>query len=178
LRAIQDNRNVVSRELEHAMPWYWLIGGCLAISLVLGLSSSTSVLAASPIRNFAIVQDDGSLRVQGQTIRLFGTHIPRTGRRCESRLRPIKCGSRAALALELIIRGFVTCHPQGRYRDRSISAICYVEHGSIVDPPLDLGAWLIEKGLAVASPEAPFEYVTLERIAQAQNRGIWGFQFD
>jgi hypothetical protein len=65
-----------------------------------------------------------------------------------------------------------------RLRDGSLSAICTVEDGSILDPPVDLGAWLIELGLAVATPDAPFEYVVLERIARANGRGVWGFQVD
>jgi len=42
----------------------------------------------------------------------------------------------------------------------------------------DLAAELLRHGWAVALPGAPFEYVTLERIARAHNRGIWGFQVD
>ena len=134
--------------------------------------------SAAPIRSYAIVQDDGTLRVQGRTIRLFGLYIPPTARGCITTLRPVRCGSRAARALELKIQGFVACAPQLRHRDGSISAICYVEEGSILDPPVDLGAWLIEHGLAVARPEAPFEYAVLEKIARVNRRGVWGFQVD
>ena len=145
--------------------------GVVVISLVLLTLSAAS--SAQIIRNYAIVQDDGSLRVQGRTIRLFGVHIFLNDRQCTTQFRPIQCGSEANLALKRRIQGFVSCYPKSRYGNRALSAVCYVEQGSINDPPLDLGAWLIEKGLAVANQEAPFHYVTLERIAQTNGRGIW-----
>jgi endonuclease YncB( thermonuclease family) len=134
--------------------------------------------AAGDIVSYAIVQSDASLRVQGKTIRLFGTYIPDGSRICRRDVRPALCGTRAANALEMKIRGFVRCTPVAQLRDRSISAICTVEEGSILDPPVDLGAWLIELGLAVATPDAPFEYGVLERIARSNQRGVWGFQVD
>ena len=88
------------------------------------------------------------------------------------------CGSRAASALEVLIRGFVRCLPQARYSDRSISAFCFTNASSMSQPPIDLGARLIEEGLALAGPAAPFEYQALERIARANRRGVWGFQVD
>ena len=41
-----------------------------------------------------------------------------------------------------------------------------------------MAAWLISEGWALALPDAPFEYVALERIAHAQQRGVWGFTVD
>jgi hypothetical protein len=76
-------------------------------------------------------------------------------------------------ALQVKIQGFVECLPQQRYADGSVGAICYVNEGSILDPPVDLGAWLIEQGLAVAGPGAPFEYGVLEEIARTNGRGVW-----
>jgi endonuclease YncB( thermonuclease family) len=134
--------------------------------------------SAPSIRSYAIVRDDVTLRVQGKTIRLFGIYIPPTGRGCTTVLQPPRCGSRAKRALELKIQGFVECLPQQRYADGSIGAICYVDEGSILDPPVDLGAWLIEQGFAVAGPDAPFEYGVLEKIARTNGRGVWGFQVD
>ena len=103
---------------------------------------------------------------------------PLTERGCRSDFRPPLCGSRAVRALEVKIRGFVRCDPQAKLSDGSLSAVCYVDGNSTTDPPVDLGAWLIEQGLAVAGPGAPFEYQTLERIAQVNRRGVWGFQVD
>lgn len=150
----------------------------LCLLLLAAAWNPSAAAAPGEIVSYAIVQDDASLRVQGKTIRLFGTYIPGTSRICRRDFRPAKCGTRAANALEIKIQGFVRCTPVARLRDGSLSAICTVEDGSILDPPVDLGAWLIELGLAVATPDAPFEYVVLERIARANGRGVWGFQVD
>jgi endonuclease YncB( thermonuclease family) len=150
----------------------------LLLSVILGAAGRAARASDATIRSYAVVQDDASLRVQGKTIRLFGLYIPPTERGCVTVLRPPRCGSRAKRALELKIQGFVECLPQQRYADRSIGAICYVEEGSILDPPVDLGAWLIEQGFAVARPDAPFEYGVLEEIARSNGRGVWGFQVD
>lgn len=148
------------------------------IGLALASLLALSVPAVADIVSYAIVQPDASLKVQGKTIRLFGIHIPRTERGCLTIIRPIRCGSRAVQALELKVEGFVRCQPQVRY-DGSLGAFCSVRgEGSILAPPVDLGAWLIEQGWAVALPDAPFEYHTLERIARTRGHGIWGFQVD
>ena len=140
----------------------------LAISITLG-----SMAAASPeIVSYAIVQDDGSLRVRGKTIRLFAVYIPPSGRICNDAIRPVRCAPRAALALDFRIGArFVHCTRAGAKPDGSIEAVCRVDGE-------DLGAYLISRGLALARPGAPFEYAALERIARARRRGLWGFPAD
>jgi endonuclease YncB( thermonuclease family) len=81
-------------------------------------------------------------------------------------------------ALNVKIRGLVRCAPQAQLAEGSLSAVCYVDGSSSTNPPVDLGAWLIEQGLAVAGPGAPFEYQTLQRIAEVNRRGVWGFPVD
>jgi endonuclease YncB( thermonuclease family) len=133
--------------------------------------------AARKIVNYAIVQEDGSLRVKGRTIHLFGIYIPPLGRTCQNLTNPPRCASRAALALDFIIQGFVHCESMGTNADRSIDAVCWIDRSSFSEGQ-DLGAYLLIEGLAVALPEAPFEYHTLEKIARSQGRGMWGFQVD
>lgn len=158
-----------------------ILGSLVRLSLVLlavASLASSGVAHAADIVSYAIVQDDGSLRVQGKTIRLFGVYMPPTARGCRSDFRPLLCGNRSVRALKTKIRGFVRCDPQTELPDGSLGAVCYVDGNSITEPPVDLGAWLIEQGLAVAGPGAPFEYQTLERIAHVNRRGVWGFQVD
>ncbi|MFQ6017787.1 MAG: thermonuclease family protein [Kiloniellaceae bacterium] len=127
----------------------------------------------------AFVQQDGSLKVGGRTVRLHGIYIPPTRRTCRTLLRPPRCGSRAALALDVRIQGFVYCNEVGRNADGSISAVCRVDGtDSRLGSREDLAAYLLSQGWAVALPGAAFEYMTLERIARVHNRGIWGFQAD
>jgi endonuclease YncB( thermonuclease family) len=110
-------------------------------------------------------------------VHLYGIHIPDTGRHCSSNIRPIQCGSRASLALEFRIQGFVKCQPQARNADNSLSAICYVDSGPF-DEGEDLAAYLLERGWALALPDAPFAYHAMERIARHNRRGVWGLTVD
>lgn len=150
-----------------------LLGGC-ALALALLVASGSGASAAGDIRSYAIVRDDGTLLVRNTVIRFHGVHIPRSSRVCTFRLRPAQCGTRAARALRLKIQGFVTCRPVQRQRDRSLAAICFINAGSALREPVDLGGYLISQGLAVAGPGAPFDYVTRERIAMRRGLGIWG----
>lgn len=147
----------------------------LPLALLLGASLAG---AQSTMKSYAIVRDDATLIMRNQVIRLFGIFIPESGRVCEPRIRPAQCGTRAAQALRVKIQGFIECLPQGRYRDGSLSALCYADGNSMLDPPVDLGAWLIKQGLAAAAPGAPFEYEVYEKIARNNDRGFWGFQVD
>lgn len=124
------------------------------------------------ISSYAFVQDDGSLRVSGENVRLYGVYIPPTGQICYEFTRPLECGSRAALALNFKIgAAFVHCKPQGRNADGSIAGYC-TARGE------DLAAFMLQRGWAVALPNAPFEYATLEKIARARGLGVWGLPID
>lgn len=150
------------------------------IKMLLALVIALGPLAvmAADIVSYALVQDDATLRVRGKTIRLYGVYVADNRQFCATTFRPVQCKTRAAVALEAKIQGFVRCQPQLRHRDRSLSAVCYVEGHSITDPPVDLGAYLIRQGWAVALPDAPFAYHTFEKIARVNGRGVWGFQAD
>ncbi|MDQ2694972.1 MAG: nuclease-like protein [Pseudomonadota bacterium] len=136
-----------------------------ALAAAFLLLSATA--GAWDVRSYAFINDDGSLRVRGRTIHLYGILIPPTAEVCRSSVRPIKCASRAALALDFKIGpGFVGCYFKDRHADGSYSGICYADGD-------DLAAYLLEQGWAAAAPGAPPEYVVLENIARAQDRGLW-----
>ena len=155
-----------------------LLRGLRGLLLVLGIGLAQDAGAAADIHSYAIVQDDATLRVRGQTIRLYGVHVADMRPFCDSTFRPTRCQTRAAVALASRIQGFVRCVPQVRYDDRSIGAFCSVRGTGTPSRQIDLGGWLIEQGWAVALPQAPFAYHTLEEIAKANGRGVWGFQAD
>lgn len=127
----------------------------------------------------AFVEPDGSLRIGTQIVRLYGIYIPQTERTCRTFLRPVQCGPRAVLELDRKLHGFAYCDEVSRNRDGSVNAVCRVDSNDVsFGPREDLAAFLLREGWAVALPGAPLEYVTLERIARVQRRGIWGFQVD
>lgn len=128
--------------------------------------------AAADIASYAFVRDDGTLKVEGKIIHLYGIHIPDAGTSCRTFIRPVRCGPRAALALDFKIGShFVHCNRKGRREDGSIVAVCAVDDQ-------DLSAYLLRKGWAVALPDAPIEYKTLEKIARHRGIGIWGIPID
>ena len=139
-----------------------LLAACAAMALV------QPAAADREISSFAFVQEDGSLKIAGEHIRLYGIYIPPTGQTCNTFIRPVPCGTRASLALDFKISGdFVHCTLLATNPDGSITASCSVGNE-------DLSAWMLQRGWAVALPDAPFEYRTMEKIAQSRGIGVWG----
>jgi len=143
--------------------------GCLVLCV--------APLLAYEITSSARVNDDGTLSIKGKTIHLYGLHIPRTNHTCSNNRLPPVCGSRASVALDFKISGFVRCEIMSRNDDGSFVGWCRVK-ATHFDEGLDLSAYLLEKGWAVALPDAPFEYQTLEKIARTRQFGIWGTPVD
>lgn len=128
--------------------------------------------ACAEISSFAFVQEDGSLTVASHLVHLYGIYIPPTDHTCYTFIRPTPCGTRASLALEFKISGdFVHCEEREKNPDGSIIASC-TANGE------DLSAWMLQKGWALALPDAPFQYTALERIARSRGIGIWGIPVD
>lgn len=143
-----------------------------ALLVALG-AGPRSVLAE--VGSPAWVQSDGALKIGARTVRLHGIHIPITRRTCRVFLRPVRCGPQAVLELDFKIHGFVYCTKVGRNRDGTTSAICRVNSNDpTFGPREDLAGYLLRQGWAVALPSAPIDYITWERIARHQGRGIWG----
>jgi len=134
-------------------------------------------VSAYEISSYAAVNDDGTLRINGKTIHLYGIYIPQTGRTCSRNRNPPVCGSRAAVALDFKIDGFVRCEIVERNSDGSVVGWCRVK-ASHFDDGEDLSAYLLQHGWAVALPDASFEYQTLEKIARSRQFGVWGMPVD
>ena len=129
---------------------------------------------ASDIEGLAFVQDDGTLRMGRHTVRLYGIYIPETPLQCRTFERPVRCGPHALLALEFKSRGFVHCERKTLNPDGSVTALCRVGTEKLTEGD-DLAAYLLKRGWAVALPDAPVEYQTMEKVAQYRRLGIWGF---
>ena len=133
--------------------------------------------AAYEISSYAAINADGSLRISGKTVHLYGIYIPDTNQTCSRNRNPRVCGSRAVVALDFKIDGFVRCEILQRNDDGSVAGRCRV-NASHFDDGEDLSAYLLQKGWAVALPDGPFEYHTLEKIARSRQFGIWGTTVD
>lgn len=151
------------------------ISGVLVVGLLLSIGSLPAM--TGELHSYAIVQDDGSLLIKRKRVHLYGIYLADNSRQCRTNIRPVRCASRSVLALDFKVQGFVHCYSQTENEDGSLNAVCYVNRSKFKDG-VDLGAYLIERGWALALPNAPFEYQALERIARHNNRGVWGFQVD
>lgn len=143
---------------------------CLLLVWAIGFA------AAAPAAGFsglALVDDDATLRIRGQRVALWGVYVPETATDCTRFERPPRCASRAALALERAIEGFVRCERVARLDDGTVVARCHSGY-SAFDDGIDLGAWLVNRGWALALPEAPPAYRVGELAARRHGLGIWG----
>lgn len=148
------------------------------LTLLFALFAATQTASAGrELEGHAIVRSDGSMVIKNKVVRLHGIYIPPTERQCREWIRPVRCDSRAVLALDFRVKGFIKCYIVDENPDRSLSATCYVDRSSF-DPGEDLAAYLIQRGWALALPNAPFEYRALEKIASKRELGVWGFQAD
>ncbi|SRR6056297_979956 len=154
-------------------PWLAASALCLCLLLILGASP----LEAREISSYASVNEDGTLRISRKTIHLYGIHIPELNRTCNTRKRPTYCGSRAAVALDFKIQGFVRCELIDERDDGGYNGRCHVG-SSHFDEGEDLSAYLLERGWAVALADAPVEYQALEKIARSRQVGFWGIPVD
>lgn len=142
----------------------------LMVALALSLISLPLAMkvSAADVSGYAFVQDDGSLRISGRIFRLFGIYIPPTAQSCRSFERPVICAPQAALALDFKIGAdFVHCEPRSKNEDGSVAALCRAGDA-------DLSVYLLERGWALALPDAPFEYVAIKKIARHKGIGVWG----
>lgn len=141
--------------------------GMVALILLILSIFPVGYVYPADYNSYAIVKENGSLRVQGRTIWLYGIRIPPSYESCLTFMRPARCGPKAVLMLDLKIGPhFVHCHEMSRNTDGSINAFCTVEGE-------DLSAYMLRNGWAVALPGAPSEYVELEKSARANYLGIW-----
>ncbi len=73
-------------------------------------------------------------------------------------------------AANLIARRHVTCEELGRDRYKRIIGKCTVAGE-------DMGAWMVQQGLALAYRRYSLDYIDEEVDAQAARRGIWASNF-
>lgn len=152
----------------HGMPCRFLRSGLLLVLLL-----AASAAGAQSFGGLTFVHDDGTLSVSGRTVHLWGIYIPLEDETCFTFLRPVQCGPRAVLMLSLKVDGFVRCETRAKRKDGSLEAQCRTNGVPFADGE-DLAAYLLKNGLALARPEAPFEYHALERIARQRGIGVWG----
>lgn len=154
----------------------WLIIGCLAAIVAAAVEfPPRSVGQAFPpkqIRGVTVVAVDGdTLKFDGTRVRIHGIDAPERKQMCARGTIPYACGEAATTALaELIHGGQPECRIVDQDKYGRPVAICYLGQ-------LDIGRWLVEKGMAVADRNYAPDYVAEEKAAAAAGRGIWSTKF-
>ena len=138
-------------------------------SLSLRRPSTRDPNFASPptITGRASVIDGDTITIHGTHIHLFGIDAPESRQSCNVGNQRWRCGHFAALALDdQIARRPVTCDPKDRDRYNRVVAVCHV--GGV-----DLNAWMVSEGWAVAYRHYSTAYVPEEERARIAHRQIW-----
>lgn len=119
----------------------------------------------------ASVVDGDTLEIHGRRIRLHGIDAPEAGQRCYRGDAAWRCGQEAANRLAAMIgRRPVTCEARDVDRYGRAVAVCRVD-------AIDLSAWLVRQGLAVAYRRYSAVYTDEERQAKSVGAGIWSGTF-
>lgn len=128
-------------------------------------------LAGAELSGPPVVVDGDSLEVAGQRIRLHGVDAPERKQTCVADGSRWPCGERAARALATrASKRTIFCTEKDLDRYGRIAATCRLEG-------VDLNAWLVTEGWALAYRRYSDDYVEEEAHAQAAGRGIWRGEF-
>lgn len=144
-------------------------GVACILALALSASSVHAGTNGGPlIAGPATVVDGDTLRIGPVTIRIHGIDAPEQDQHCGTKSgRAWNCGEAATRALADLVKGrSIECIPLDTDVYRRIVARCHV--GGI-----DLGAELVDQGLAWSYRRYSDDYVDAERSAQMAASGIW-----
>ena len=143
----------------------------LIFALAVASSAVGTAAAQSTVDGIASVIDGDTLNIHGQRIRLHGIDAPESSQFCEKDGKQYRCGQRAALALaDKIGRATVRCEQRDIDRYKRIVAVCNLGN-------VDLNAWMVRQGWAIAYRQYSRDYVGDESAAQAEKAGIWAGRF-
>jgi endonuclease YncB( thermonuclease family) len=141
------------------------------IALVTVLTGHPAVVFAGDIEGRAKPVDGDSFNIE---IRIFGIDAPEPGQTCkDAQGLSYPCGRIARDAIAELLKGkTVRCEKQAQ--DTKFGrpvAICYADG-------VDVGAKMVDRGLAVAYRRFSLKYVPNEDQAKAAKRGLWAGAFE
>lgn len=141
--------------------------GMAAALLMLVAASPALAELAGPARAVS-----GDLIVIGETlVRLAGIDAPEFDQTCTRDGAEWDCGDAATVALADALSGVdVTCRDAVPVSSQTVEARCRAGDA-------DLGAVMLEEGLALATASADPSYRNIEAGARDAGRGLWGAEF-
>lgn len=127
--------------------------------------------AQETIAGRASVIDGDTIEIHGERIRLEGIDAPESAQRCQRGQEAWRCGQAAALALdEWLASRPVACKITGKDRYGRHLARCSVNG-------VDMQAWLVSHGHALAYRRYSTDYVADENRAREAKAGVWSSEF-
>ncbi len=137
----------------------------------LALALAGGPAAAADLSGSAKIIDGDTIEIGGVRIDLYGIDAPEPAQTCEKGGKRYRCGEVATEALRKQITGPVRCtKADGGTSDR-IAAKCTMGY-------LNLNAWMVTNGYAVADVKNARDYVAKEAKARRALRGVWHGRFE
>lgn len=130
-------------------------------------ASAPAPTAASGLDGPARVIDGDTLEINGERVRLYGVDAFERDQTCGAGASTWYCGLAGADALTRRLDGrTLACEPMDTDRYGRIVARCRTGGE-------DIGAWMVERGMALAYREYSLDYVEAEDRARAARLGVW-----
>ena len=115
--------------------------------------------------------DGDCLELEGVSVLLHGVDAPEAAQSCRQGGQTWRCGLVAtARLIEATLGWDLRCEEQGRDRNGRVVAVCRVGD-------LNLNAWLVSQGWALAERQASPDYAAEQAGAVTAGSGIWGSDF-
>ena len=141
-----------------------------SLIFILFITSITNSLSEVKkiIKGTAKVIDGDTIKINGKKIRLFGIDAPEKNQICSKNSNSYNCGLTSTKFLKEIIKNEkIECTYKNLDRYGRILGICG-----------DINGKMVEFGHAVAYVRYSKKYLSLQRKAKNEKRGIWSGKFD
>ena len=139
----------------------YLISGFMGLVAFSGLALGAEIIGISQ------VVDGDTIEISGVRYRINGIDAPEAGQKCEANGKSWRCGDEATAAMAGLVAGReITCTAHSEDGYGRVLATCWVDG-------VDIGAALVQRGLAWAFIKYSDVYIPQENSAKAKVLGIW-----